>query len=112
MVERLWVPLIHVFVARNWNLAISVSPFTASSVANRVAVSTPLRIGFSVVVTDSLVVFGRYLVAVRSRGGTSLAVAGRAAHPWSPPICPTVPVTDSRPCRSRPTALDRAPRFL
>ena len=50
IVDWLWVPLIHLFVARNWNLAMSLLPFTASIVANRVAVSTPLRVGFSIVV--------------------------------------------------------------
>ncbi len=50
MVDWLWVPLIHLLVARNWNLAISLLPLTASRVANRVAVSTPLRVGFSAVV--------------------------------------------------------------
>ena len=40
-VERLWVPLTQVLLARNWNLAISCWPLTASRVANRVAVSTP-----------------------------------------------------------------------
>ncbi len=47
--DRLWVPPSHVFVARNWNFAISGWPLTASRVANSVAVSTPLVRGFSVV---------------------------------------------------------------
>ena len=42
-VDRLCVPLTQVLLARNWNFAISGEPFTASSVANSVAVSTPLR---------------------------------------------------------------------
>ena len=54
MVERLWVPLIQVLVARKRNFAMSGSPFTASIVANRVAVSTPLRTGFSAMVMDFL----------------------------------------------------------
>src|SRR5262245_40465455 len=54
MVVRLWVPLIHRLVARNWNLAISGLPLTASRVANSVAVSTPLNIGVSVVVMSSI----------------------------------------------------------
>jgi hypothetical protein len=44
MVVRLWVPLTHWLRARNWNLAASGACLTASRVANRVAVSTPLRI--------------------------------------------------------------------
>src|SRR5512138_666604 len=44
MVPRLWVPEIHSLCARNWNLAASGAAFTASRVANSVAVSTPLRI--------------------------------------------------------------------
>src|SRR5215217_8968818 len=47
MVDWLCVPLTHLLVARNWNLAISLLPLTASRVANKVAVSTPLRIGLS-----------------------------------------------------------------
>src|SRR4029453_16907112 len=49
MVERLWVPLIHSLVARNWNWAICGAPFTAFRVANSVGVSTPLRGGFCMV---------------------------------------------------------------
>src|SRR5215471_18642485 len=84
MVERLWVPLTHVFVAQNWNLAMSESAFTASNVANRVAVSTPLRIELSVVVIT--------LLLIGSRVGTTDSCpyeirGGRpAAHPWSPRI--------------------------
>src|SRR6266498_2350399 len=44
MVLRSWVPLTHSLWARNWNLAASGACFTASRVANRVVVSTPLRI--------------------------------------------------------------------
>src|SRR5215472_18346652 len=44
MVLRLCVPLTHWLCARNWNLAASGACFTASRVAKRVAVSTPLRI--------------------------------------------------------------------
>src|SRR5215211_503930 len=44
MVPRLWVPSIHWLSARNWNLAASGAALTASRVAKRVAVSTPLRI--------------------------------------------------------------------
>jgi hypothetical protein len=42
---RLWVPLTHRFVARNWNLASCGLARTASSVANSVGVSTPLSGG-------------------------------------------------------------------
>src|SRR6476646_5864726 len=52
-VDWLWVPLTHLFVARNWKSAISWFARTASMVAKRVAVSTPLRIGFSVTVMVS-----------------------------------------------------------
>src|SRR4029453_7655444 len=45
MVLRLWVPLIHSLVARNWNLASPGLALTASSVANTVGVSTPLSGG-------------------------------------------------------------------
>ena len=48
------MPLTQRLVARNWNLAISGLALTASSVANRVAVSTPLRTGLSVVVIGLL----------------------------------------------------------
>jgi hypothetical protein len=51
MLLRLWVPLTHLFFARNWNLAMSGCALTASSVANNVGVSTPLRGSLSVVVT-------------------------------------------------------------
>src|SRR5215211_5117063 len=44
MVPRLWVPSIHWLSARNWNLAASGAALTASRVAKRVAVSTPLLI--------------------------------------------------------------------
>ena len=43
MVLWLWVPDIHRFEARNWNWAAAGASFTASRVANRVVVSTPLR---------------------------------------------------------------------
>ena len=40
---REWVPETHSLVVRNWNCAASGCWRTASMVANRVAVSTPLR---------------------------------------------------------------------
>src|SRR5436190_1464166 len=43
MEPRLWVPLIHVLVARNWNWASSRSSLTTLIVAKRASVSTPLR---------------------------------------------------------------------
>src|SRR6516165_2236314 len=54
MVVRLCVPLIHVFRARNWNLARSGCCPTALIVASRFGVSTPLRGGLAwvVAVTD------------------------------------------------------------
>src|SRR5262245_23607850 len=88
MVDRLWVPLTHRFVARNRNWAMSVSPFTASSVANSVAVSTPLRNGLSMVVMDcsSLVCQlcwcqddggASGTTCAAGRGGTGLGTDGR-----------------------------------
>src|SRR6266545_3268071 len=56
MVPRLWVPLTHWLWARNWNLAASGACLTASRVANRVAVSTPLRIESSTSAVVSMVV--------------------------------------------------------
>src|SRR6266498_850675 len=56
MVLRLWVPLCHSLWARNWNLAASGACLTASRVANRVAVSTPLRIESSTSAVVSMVV--------------------------------------------------------
>ena len=45
MTERLWVPSIHLFPARNWNCAIPGCPFTPSMTANTLGTSTPLRAG-------------------------------------------------------------------
>src|SRR5215475_13136705 len=45
MLLRLCVPCSHWLVARNWNFASSGLALTASSVANRVGVSTPLSGG-------------------------------------------------------------------
>ena len=73
-VERLWVPLTHLLVARNWKSAISWFALTALMVAKRVAVSTPLRIGLSVTV-----------MAVVSLPGRSGRPAGRSTvrrRPW------------------------------
>jgi hypothetical protein len=42
MVLRLCVPLIQLLLARNWNFASSGCAFTASIVAKRVLVATPL----------------------------------------------------------------------
>src|SRR5215475_5428171 len=64
MVERLWVPLIQVLVARKRNFAMSGSPLTASIVANRVAVSTPLRTGFSAMVMDFLLWWSRRAIGL------------------------------------------------
>src|SRR6266508_233322 len=62
MVLRLWVPLIHWLWARNWKLAAWGACLTASRVANRVAVSTPLRIESSIWVVVILVrLLGREL---------------------------------------------------
>ena len=43
IVVRLWAPWTQRFVARNWKRAISGWAETASRVANRTSVSTPLR---------------------------------------------------------------------
>src|SRR5512133_773558 len=58
MVVRLWVPAIHRLVARNRKSAISGCCFTASSVAKRAAVSTPLRV--AVLVRSVLLGAGRW----------------------------------------------------
>src|SRR6266536_1213605 len=99
-VDRLWVPLTQRLVARNWNLAMSVSPFTASSVANRVAVSTPFRTWFSVMVIDLLLnccwsgrwIRSRSRFAVRSPAPSSAALSSR-----------------HEPARSQPAFDDAAP---
>src|SRR6266545_4474202 len=54
MVPRLWVPLIHSLPARNWNSAACGAALTASRVAKRVAVSTPLRVDSLTVVVISV----------------------------------------------------------
>src|SRR5262249_27241722 len=53
IVLRLCVPSSHSLAARNWNLAACGAALTAFRGANRVAVSTPLRVvGATFVVTD------------------------------------------------------------
>ena len=47
IVERLWAPSIHWSWARNWNCAATGAALTASRVANKGAVSTPLRVAVS-----------------------------------------------------------------
>src|SRR5499426_3145366 len=74
MVERLWVPLSHWLCARNWNLAASGAALTASRVANRVAVSTPLRV-------DSLTV----VVIARISFDLDVCCAGCAGS-WGRPV--------------------------
>src|SRR5262245_37342240 len=76
MVPRLWVPLTHWLWARNWNLAASGACLTASRVANRVAVSTPLRIESSTWAAVSVVVILVCLLAE-----VCLLVAGILAVP-------------------------------
>src|SRR5438034_5143242 len=68
MVLRLCVPLIHRLVARNWNFASSGLALTASSVANRVGVSTPLSAGRGLVVVVIVISLVRPL---RPRGGSA-----------------------------------------
>src|SRR5262245_6939937 len=86
MVDWLCVPLTHRLVARNWNLAMSGLPLTASRVAKSVAVSTPLRTGFSMIVIGgcslALVVslFWRRLGALRREAHRrAVAPAARSA---------------------------------
>jgi hypothetical protein len=67
MVLMLCVPLTHRLRARNWKAAISGVPLTASSVANRVGTSTPLRASRGVVV----------LVMSCSSGSSGAGVAPR-----------------------------------
>src|SRR5512133_4066096 len=78
MVLRLWVPLCHWLWARNWNLAASGACLTASRVANRVAVSTPLRIeSLTCVVVILLRLLGRGLPGDGGVGsGASFLVGG------------------------------------
>src|SRR4051794_32428942 len=90
MVEQLLVPLTHVLVARNWKSAISLLALTASIVAKSVAVSTPLRMGLSVIVM-LFVPRCSVLWSLAPRRSGSLARVGRvgdsssgdqgAAHP-------------------------------
>src|SRR5262245_37361557 len=63
IVLRLWVPLSHSLLARNWNFAASGAALTASSVANRVAVSTPLRM-----CSLTMAVISGFLLLVVPRG--------------------------------------------
>src|SRR6266550_1424379 len=58
MVLRLWVPLSHWLWARNWNRAASGAALTASRVANRVAVSTPLRFDALIVLVIKVLLLG------------------------------------------------------
>src|SRR5690242_14617287 len=68
MVERLWVPVSQVLLARNWNAAISFCFLTASRVANSAGVSTPLRGWRAVVVVIRSPVLVGWLL-VRPAGG-------------------------------------------
>src|SRR4051794_37451151 len=77
MMLRLWVPLSHWLLARNWNWAASGAALTASRVANRAAVSTPLRVEVSVVVMSGLLRSGGgELVLARSGAGGQLGRLG------------------------------------
>src|SRR6476646_3503914 len=58
MVLRLWVPRSHWLWARNWNRAAAGAALTASRVANRVAVSTPLRFDALIVLVISVLLLG------------------------------------------------------
>src|SRR6266566_4482978 len=90
MVPRLWVPLSHWLWARNWNWAASGAALTASRVAKRVAVSTPLRVGSLTVVVISVLLrclrgarrgWMVQLIVVRSGAGEfALAWNGAGGH--------------------------------
>src|SRR6266542_2618675 len=83
MVLRLWVPLSHWLRARNWNRAASGAALTASRVAKRVAVSTPLRADtFAVVVISVLLLMcaGASAPAASDTGGYAAS-----AHRRRPP---------------------------
>src|SRR5215211_1938607 len=117
MVERLWVPLTQRFVARNWNLAMSLLAFTAPRVAKRPAVSTPLRMGLSMVVIACApgVVWKLWAVPVRRsvlarrrreprgehRRPSRFHARIRRARARGPRRLPAVTVTDASPPRFR-----------
>ena len=77
MVLELWVPFTQRFRARNWNWAAAGASFTASSVAKRVGVSTPLRAGRGVVVVLVMAVLLGVGFGIR-RGLTRLAWSARS----------------------------------
>src|SRR6266487_2693740 len=96
MVPRLWVPPIHWLWVRNWNFAASGAALTASRVAKRVAVSTPLRVDSLTVAVISVllrcVLRKRAALGVapdgcavrRRRARARLGLSGR---PTQPPRC-------------------------
>src|SRR5262249_14302829 len=85
MVEGLWGPLTHVFVAREWDLAMCGGPFSATRRAQRVAVAAAFRSGRSVVVITLLLIGG----CVGTTDSCPYEIRGGrpSAHPWSPRIC-------------------------
>src|SRR4051794_26530439 len=84
MVPRLWVPLTHSLWARNWKPAAWGACLTASRVANKVAVSTPLRIeSLTSAVVSVLVILPRLLGCGLS--GDGWLGLGRLLDPGSGP---------------------------
>ena len=82
IVERLWLPPSHWLRARKRNLAISGWALIASSVANIVAVSTPLRTVSVITVS----VIGFLLGVVGLSDAENSAARRRAAHRGTSPI--------------------------
>src|SRR5690348_10048392 len=83
MVERLWVPVSQVLLARNWNAAISFCSLTASRVANSAGVSTPLRGWRAVVVVISAPVLVGVVAGSFQRVGGWKACWGGRGRPRS-----------------------------
>src|SRR4029450_8384312 len=85
MVPRLWVPLTHWLWARNWKLAASGACLTASRVANRVAVSTPLRIeSLTSAVVSVVVIVARLPGGGLTGDGGGWGLVGPGSGRWPP----------------------------
>src|SRR5262245_40635766 len=96
MLLRLWVPLTHRLVARNWNFASSGLALTASSVANRVGVSTPLRGGRVLLVAVVMVISSHPPCHARHGAGT-----GGDRTTLGDGVSPGVPLASPRPAGRR-----------
>src|SRR3954451_10150140 len=103
MVPWLWVPEIQRLDARNLNLAASGAAFTASMVAKSVAVSTPLRMGLSMVVMVVMVPFVGWSYGAFDGGNGGPALTRSAARPEAAPA-------GGRAARPEPRLLRRAGR--